>query len=469
MNGTGRVWLRRGSIALGVVVLLAGAVCYSIHLQKKAAQRRQEEALGARLWPTSSPSIILVLLDTLRADRLGCYGYPRATSPGLDALATQAVRFENAYSQAPNTPPSIASILTSLYPSSHHFTGDTRLSEGAITLAEILAAAGYRTGGFVDSGYLRERFGLGQGFQTYDDAGKGFQAILPKAAAWVRAEPGRPFFLLVHTYDIHTPYEETPAPFRDTFAESGFSSDLTSESLEAIRAGKLKRTLTAAETRHFSDLYDGGILHADALLAAFLDGLRADRLLDDAVLAVISDHGEEFMEHGSVLHEKLYRTVTHVPLILRLPGGAHGGLTIPDVVEAIDLAPTLLAAAGVPAHGGMQGRNLLPRLAGEPLAEPQAVGQVTWDLEELGFYRGDHHLLLKPSAKRVELYDVSRDPLEQTNLAPDHPEALAVLGAALASRLELAGKRSYLRRGAEARAPLDPETEQSLRALGYAQ
>jgi arylsulfatase A-like enzyme len=450
-----------------VLLLLAAAARYALHLW--ARRHGEEAARAAPAWPSDSPSVILVLLDTLRADRVGCYGYTRATTPGLDALIPEAVLFENAYSQAPNTPPSIASILTSLYPSSHHFTGSNRLNEGAITLAESFAAAGYRTGGFVDSGYLRARFGMGQGFQTYDDAGGGFAAILPKAAAWARAEPGRPFFLLVHTYDIHTPYEETPAPYRDAFVQGTTASDLTSEDLEEIRTGKLKRTLTPEETRHFSDLYDGGILHADSLLATFLGDLRGERLLDDAVLAITSDHGEEFMEHGSVLHEKLYRTVTHVPWLLRLPHGEHGSLRVPEIVETIDLAPTLLAAAGVPAHAGMQGRNLLPRLAGGPLAEPQAMSQVTWDAEELGYYRGDEHLLLKPSAGRIELYDVRQDPLEQSNLAAGNPEALGALGAALTSRLEGANRRTYLRRGAEARALLDPETEKSLRALGYVQ
>lgn len=469
MRGSARLSVRRWLVAIGGVLLLGSAVGYSVHLWKKSVRREAEEAVRAAAWPTASPSVVLVLLDTLRADRLGCYGYARATSPGLDSLAPEAVLFDNAYSQAPNTPPSIASIFTSLYPASHHFTGNNRLSEGAITLAECFAAAGYRTGGFVDSGYLRERFGMGQGFQTYDAAGGGFEAILPKAAAWARAEPGRPFFLLVHTYDIHTPYEETPLPYRDAFVQGNPSSDLTSEDLEEIRTGKLVRTLTAEETRHFSDLYDGGILHADALLANFLAGLRGDRLLDGAVLAITSDHGEEFMEHGSVLHEKLYRTVTHVPWILRLPGGEHGGLRVPEVVETIDLGPTLLAAAGVPAHDGMQGRNLLPHLAGEPLVDPQAVGQVTWDAEELGYYRGDRHLLLKPSASRLEMYDVRQDPLEQSNLAAGDPAAVGALGAALTSRLEQASLRTYLRRGAESRAVLDPETEKSLRALGYVQ
>jgi choline-sulfatase len=434
------------------------------------ACRVTESERGDAALPGNTPPVILVIVDTLRADRLGLHGYGRNTSPLLDRLAEEMVVFENAYSQAPNTPPSVASILTSLYPSSHHFTGNgDRIPEAALTLAEMLHAAGYRTGAFVDAGFLRERFGMSQGFEIYDDEGGGLDAMLPRVRLWLDAEQDRPFFLLLHTYDVHVPYEKTPEPYRNAFVEHRYTGELESRQLEEIRMGRLKHSLTPEETRHFSDLYDGGILHMDAVLGKFLEELRERKILDRAVVVISSDHGEEFMEHGSVLHDKLYRTVTHVPLLLRLPEGEAAGLRRTDVVETIDIAPTVLDAVGVPAHTGMQGESLLRLIRGANSSFEGAVGELTWDPHTTGFYAGRYHLMSNPQVGRIELYDVGSDPMEQRNLADSNEQQVVLLQDKLRVRLENAAARGYLLSTDTTAEELDEESKQSLRELGYLQ
>jgi arylsulfatase A-like enzyme len=416
-------------------------------------------------------SVIMIIIDTLRADRLGAYGYARATSPSLDELAETAVLFENAYAQAPNTPPSVASILTSLYPSSHHFTGQgDRLTEDAVTLAEMMQARGYRTGAFVDGGFLSSRFGLSQGFETYVDDDGGFERVLPAAGRWLAENAGAPFFLLLHSYDVHTPYENTPPPYRDTFSRNRYEGDLTSERLEEVRTKKAGRTLTPAETEHFSDLYDGGILHADALLGDFLDDLTADGTLDRSIVIVTADHGEAFMEHGDVLHSNLYRTVTHVPLIVRFPDARAAGMRVRDIVESIDIAPTVLDVVGSQPYEGMQGRSLLATACGHELSEPMAVSELTWNRDRHGYYFADWHMIHDTRAHFTLLFDVAVDPLEQRNVWDLHRREIGDLARRLAARVGDARSRAFLpRHGASRTDELDPDTAESLRALGYLQ
>ncbi len=418
---------------------------------------------------TARPSMILVIIDTLRADRLGTYGYPRATSPRLDAFAKQSVLFENAYSQAPNTPPSVAAILTSLYPSMHHLTGNgDRLSDEAQTLPERLGAAGYRTAAFVDGGFLRKEYGLDQGFETYDDEADGFADVLPAAKSWIDAHADAPFFVLLHTYDVHAPYEDTPLPYRDAFLTVAYDGDLRSIDLDKIQRKALARTVTPLEVRYFSDLYDGGIAHADALLGAFLDDLARAGILDRLLIVVTADHGEEFMEHGVMLHWKLYRTVTHVPLLIRFPGARAGGMRISDIVRSIDIAPTMLDAAGVRAHRGMEGRSLLPRVCGHPLHEAAALSEVTWNDTERGYYAGAWHAVGNLATKHAELYDVSVDPLEQNNVALRYGSQTKQLGALASARLAAARERATLPdKTTLVAGGVDAKTVESLRALGY--
>ena len=318
--------------------------------------------------PSRPHPIIVIDVGTLRADHLGCYGYDRETSPRIDALAAESVLFEWCFSQAPNTAPSQASILTGLYPGTHGVTSDlARLPEEALTLAEALAGHGYTTAAFVDGGYLSRDFGFAQGFDFYaNHRGQGLAEIGPKVIDWLRRHADDDFLLLVHTYDTHTPYAP-PESHRELFLEglappsAGF--DAGAGQMEALRTSP-EGALPPHDLEYARALYDAEIRFVDEWIGKLMAEIRDLGLDDRATIALVSDHGEEFQEHGSVLHDKIYSTVTRVPLMIRLPGGAQA-TTISNIVETIDLMPTLLELAGAPGSPGIQGESLLPMIRGE--------------------------------------------------------------------------------------------------------
>ena len=221
--------------------------------------------------PPPPSSILLINIESLRADHLGAYGYPRQTSPNIDALASEFVRFEWAFTSAPHTAPAQASLLTGLYPSTHGMISEgSRLPEAATTLAEALAEAGYATAAFVDGGFLAGELGFDQGFGLYDNSrGEGLQTIVPKALEWIRQHGEDRFFLMVHTYDVHAPYDP-PDPVRGLFTESlqpaspGF--DPTAEVLEkANLAAAAGEPLPTHDLEYAKALYDAEIKYHDAL------------------------------------------------------------------------------------------------------------------------------------------------------------------------------------------------------------
>lgn len=436
--------------------------------------------------------IVLVSLDTLRADHLGTYGYPRDTSPRLDALAEEGFVFERAVAPAPNTPPSQMSMMTSLYPGRHGFTGNgDRLAPGIETLAGRLSAAGLATGGFVDGGYLKAAFGFARGFDVYDDRGGGLAGLVPRALRWLDAQGDRPFFLFLHTYDIHAPYV-APEPFAGMFHEVPYEGDLvpTIERLDALfRAGA---PLSEADRQHLVDSYDEGIRYADHQLGRFLDALAERGRLDDTLIVVTSDHGEEFGEHGSLVHWQLYyQPNLHVPLIVRPPGGVEGPVRIAEMAELIDVLPTLLEWAGAPALPVAQGRSLRPwmrgegsgrdrseragtgeaRASGTPAPDALERAAFAWwaDPEQLplrSIIVDGHQLIFDDYAPgKDELYDIEADPMAQRDLSGRRP--------ALAARLRALGRQGMLASppwrpaGEEGELKLDDATREELRALGY--
>jgi arylsulfatase A-like enzyme len=425
--------------------------------------------------PRQPHPIIIVDIDTLRADHLGCYGYQRETSPHIDAFARETVFFEWAFSQAPNTPPSQTSILTGLYPSTHGMIlDDDRVPEEAVTLAEALAGHGYVTAGFHDGGYMREFFRIGQGFSLWDDSSReGLKVIGPKVESWLREHAAENFLLLIHTYDPHTPYAPPP-PFDAMFMEGvpeptpGFEP--TTKLLNDIRLSKFtknRRSLPPNDLAYAMALYDGEIRFVDDWFGSFWGLVRELGLDRRATIVFLSDHGEEFQEHGSLLHEKLYATVTRIPLMIRLPGGRLAR-RVPAVVESVDLMPTLLELAGAPVPAAVQGGSLLPLMLGQPAGDaPVAFGEYPWFGRSRAVTLGTQRLVYASKTGRAELYNYRTDPLEQVNVAERHPEAVAARVRLLeswearvaASRIEDLGEP----------APVDQETIEQLRQLGYVQ
>src|SRR5439155_16236233 len=288
--------------------------------------------------PSRHP-IVLITIDTLRADRLGSYGSTRGLTPSLDAFARGAARFTAAVSQVPLTLPSHATILTGLHPAHHLIrTNDGfRLAATVPTLAEQLKAAGYRTGAFIGGYPVRASSGLARGFDRYDDeflrspdaTERSADEVLRSATAWIDAKGSQPFFVWVHLFDPHSPYTP-PAPFA---------------------------------AAHRDAPYDGEVAYTDAAIGRFFDRLQRLDLFRQSMIVVVADHGESLGEHGERTHGTfLYDATVRVPLLLMLPG-ASGRRSVDTPVETADLAPTIASLAGTTV-GRVDGQSLLPLVQG---------------------------------------------------------------------------------------------------------
>jgi choline-sulfatase len=390
--------------------------------------------------PRVPPNILLITLDTTRADHLGAYGYRAAKTPRLDRLASDGVVFDRALASAPITLPAHVSLMTGLYPFTHGVrdNGAFSLSDTVPTLAATLHARGYRTAAFVSAFVLDRRFGLARGFDTYDDRvalERRGDRTAAAAAAWVdaRAADPVPFFVWLHLYDAHDPYDPPP-PFRE-----GFSGRP----------------------------YDGEIAFDDGAIGTVLDRLDRAGRLSSTIVAVVGDHGESLGEHGEDTHAVfVYESTLRVPMILAWPGRLPAGRRVPALVRGIDLAPTLLDAAGQPPLPGAQGQTLMP-LIGDPVAKPSApasaYGESYFPLLNMNWaplrtIQDERWKFI--DAPEPELYDLARDTAEQTNLAAREPARAAALRRALDT---LTGGHP----GTTARRTVDSETAAKLAALGY--
>jgi len=427
--------------------------------------------------PVAGPGpIVFVDVDTLRADHLGCYGYHRPTSPRLDAFAREAVQFEWAFGQAPNTAPSQSSILTSLYPTSHtRIHGEQALPAGAVTVAEVLRDAGWATAAFVDGGHMSGDFGMGQGFELYDDSGGGIAEIGPKSLAWIREHldehGGEPFFLLIHSYDVHAPYDESPRRYNELFLDEirlpseDFRDNMTHR-MEQQRMSMYTDeplALSRDEVDYVIATYDGGIRHFDDWFGGFVEDLRDLGVYERATLAVFSDHGDEFQEHASFNHEKLYATVTRIPFLLRSPGLPRGHL-VRRTVESIDIVPTVLELAGVPVPRHFQGRSLVPLLRGEELDERLAFGESAYFGDRRVVADGSLRFFWTRRSDQVELYAYRRDRMERLDLATERPEEVERFRRQLADWQARVGA---FRASEPELADVDEGTRAQLDALGY--
>jgi len=417
--------------------------------------------------------IIVIDIDTLRADRLGCYGNHRNTSPNLDSLAQESILFKWAFSQAPTTGPSQTTILSGLYPTSHgKIPDEAKVPDEAVMLAEALATAGFRTAGLHDGGYLSDFFNIGQGFGLYQDfRGQGFSAIVPEAIEWLRSNAETDFLLFLHTYDTHTPYAPKE-PYRSAFIEGleppspGFEP-----SVEVMETARLSQYTDSPIVFPNNDIewakamYDAEILYVDEWVGRLLEEIRSLGLDERATIIVISDHGEEFQEHGTVLHEKLYSSVTHVPLMIRLPGGV-GAKEVERVVGTIDLMPTLLEMTSVPIPERVEGTSLLPMMLG--LENTDRGGTTYSESPYFGARRAvvhdTHHLLFTRRDSTVEVYDFRQDTAEQRDLSKTHHDVTANLRYLLDQWIE---STRPLVDASESQEAIDEQTEEQLRALGY--
>jgi arylsulfatase A-like enzyme/Tfp pilus assembly protein PilF len=409
-----------------LLALVAVGVIAGVALARRVARRSAAP-------PPAPSSVLLVTIDTLRADRVGAYGGPAGLTPNLDALARAGAVFGEALASVPLTLPSHATILSGLEPTRHgvHDNGTYVFPDVHQTLATRLKARGYATGAFVGAYVLDRRFGLARGFDAYDDAierrGEGAsaleserrgEAVAGAAADWIARQPG-PFFAWAHLYDPHAPYDPPPAH--------------------------------RAEGR---PLYDGEVAYADACVGRIVDAARK-RAGERLIVVVLADHGEALGEHGESTHGFfLYQPTLRIPMIVAGPG-VSAGRRADGLARTADVMPTVLRLAGLDVPAGLDGVDALGARARESYAEtiyPQTLG---WSA--LHAYRvGSMKFVAAP---RPELYDLAADPGEATNLAASRPaeaERLAASLAAMRAREVAAAPRAS-----------DPEVAERLRALGY--
>jgi arylsulfatase A-like enzyme/Flp pilus assembly protein TadD len=405
-------------------------------------------ALTALHAQTTRPNLLLITLDTVRADRLGVYGYQRAATPALDRLAREGVRFSDATTQSPLTGPAHTAILTGGYPGRYGVRDNatTPVPEQAATLAEVLKAAGYRTGGFIGAFVLGREYGFAQGFDEFDaqfdrfDASMKLQAqrrggaVVDAASAWISKQTGdQPFFAWVHLYDAHAPYA-APPPFDATY-----------------------------RTRP----YDGEIAYVDACVARLVALLERQGRLDRTLVVAIADHGEGLGDHGEGEHGLfLYESVLRVPWIARLPGRAFAGTVVAEQVRSVDAMPTIADLLGVHLVERVDGASLVGVMKGEARREPPAAYAETfyprlhYGWSELRSIRADGWKYI--DAPKAELYNMKTDAAESRNQL----DARGPLAAGLLAELQrVAGDLGSL---AAITVPQpDAETLARLRSLGY--
>ncbi len=425
----------------------------------------------AALAPPPPANVLLLVVDCLRADRVGAEApYPRAVAPRLEALAAAGTRFTRAFAQTSWTRPSVPTMLTGLYPSEHGLGAFLQesdevmggsLSPSAVTVAEALRALGYATALFAQQNQLAPRFGLDQGFDVYDHKASKAAHIHEELLGWLDGEPRRPFFAYLHSLELHWPYCAPPTT-RGVFTAGYQGRPLCADwrrLREDIRSGAV--TLDAEEVEAMRGQYDEELLALDGEIGLLFDRLRERGLWDDTLIVVTADHGEEFFEHGGMAHgTSLYDELLHVPLVLKPPASwsAPAGGAVSALVEHRDLLPTFIEAAGAePAPTGDR-RSLRQRILGV------AEGEREFVVAELGdtiAVRTADHKLIVERGSQGKLFDLARDPGERHDVAAEN--------GAPVTRLE-----SYLRRWRAALHPippgaetLDDETVEGLRALGY--
>jgi len=464
----GASWLALAGLLLTATGLLLG--CGSIE--------NPERGDG---YPCQGCNLILISIDTLRADHLGIYGYERPTSPHLGQLASEGILFENFIHNGGGTLPSHLTMLTGVSPVTHgiHPGNAVRLEDERITLAEQLGSAGYATAAFTDGGWMSRKFGFDQGFDVYDDTvvNGHFAATLPKARRWIEGHREKPFFLFLHTYDVHSEWKRLPYDCPGDFPTL-YNGDYDGD-FDGCRSGDCAAKLLAAvntaiaagrvppfeafqpdDVEYIKSLYDGCINYADERIGELVEFLKSLGIYDETVIAITSDHGEEFQDHGRFLHDQGgYEEFVRLTLIVRLPHSRFGDTRVPHLAAMIDLMPTLLAILDVPVGDQAQGSSLVPSIADDRAVRRSVHVYSVLRTDRWKYFR---------DAK--ELYDLEADPQEVNNVYDEQPKLLERLDAQLTAVLneDFRAADSFRRMVAGGEAvELTEEERRNLEALGY--
>jgi arylsulfatase A-like enzyme len=476
--------------------------------------RSRTPVTAARDGSAKPRGVILIQADTLRRDHLDAYGYGRETAPTLRRLASEGVLFNNYTVQATWTKVSTPSLMTSLYPSSHGVTDfHHHLPASANTLAESYRAAGYATVSYASVLFTGQFSNLHQGFEELHEDGsistpgssKTSREYVDRLQGWLERHRDVPFFAFLHVFDPHDPYEPR-RPYDSLWADPARREEHERQSKEVrkfikeplrqlfgmpsrdelIEAG-FDPEAYVAQDRNW---YDGSIRGMDVEIARLVQTLRRLGLDESTLIVFLSDHGEEFHEHGRMFHgQSVYGELTQVPLFLRWPAGLPKGKVVDEVVQSLDVMPTVLALSQLPAPDGIQGQSLAPLFADGGNGDngsgwkrrPAITEKATtdpggaWappppDTESYAITDGRWKLVHNRQRPRggpeFELYDFVKDPLNKADVAPQHPEVVARLAKALEGWRQMA-TAARLKPDAEGTKNLSPEQLQRLRSLGY--
>lgn len=377
--------------------------------------------------PPPARTVVLVSIDTLRPERLGIYGNAPDVSPHIDALARRAVVFDQALAPSPWTLPSHMTMLTGLDPVVHGVGSERQaLSRSVATLAERLRDHGFRTGGFTDARFLDSDYGFDGGFEVYEDerarrGPNGFARLLPLVRAWTAACGDAPYFLFVHTFDVHARYDDTDPEVLERFRRRPAPDGPLDHLLAVTRHLYLMRRMGVQRYGRLSLLlndYDAGVHVADRGVGAIVELLARSGRLDDALLIVVSDHGESFLDHGPFVGHGLGLTDDEIaiPLVAKFPGGAGANTRIAQPVDLLDVAPTVLDAVGLPRDAALPGESLLRRLAGAPPRQHPVYGMSS---NTASYY------LVEDGYKYISPLGVAADEVIRTHLGPQTPPLLA--------------------------------------------
>ena len=474
-----------------VVQLAAMAVFLGLGIEKQARVK-----LGSGPAP-AGPNVLLITVDTLRADHLSSFGYRRIATPGMDRLATQGVAFERAIAPTSWTLPSLVSIQTGNDPIVHgQITDESVLDPGFVTLAEAFSQKGYTTAAFLTNTYLLAKKGLDQGFEAYQHAEDDryaptfsglslWEFLLPIRAATHSAQEvtrrtlrfldqhkSRPFYVWVHYIDPHVPYGDwyiTQHP--------DYDRDYTGQTGRVITIPMLQQYVRsrevpdAQEIRHWNACYDAEILYLDRQIGRLLDGLDRMGLADNTLVVLTSDHGEEFWEHDFLCHGyTLYNEVVQVPMLMRWPGQLKPGMRVPTTVSLLDLAPTFIDIAGIPTPQGFQGRSLLPLLRGESVPEQAAFSHL--DLHDIRMdsnHDDRYDLVRNLNTGYPLLFDAQTDPAQRSDLSRTQIEQVQEFAVKLEQRKNESEdmRKALPLSGKDLKIELDPDMADKLKALGY--
>ncbi|MGB8952583.1 MAG: sulfatase [Candidatus Aminicenantales bacterium] len=426
---------------------------------------------------------IVIGIDTCRKSHMSCYGYHLRTTPHLEEFARDSIIFTNAVTQSPWTLPAFATFLTSTYPSVHGATGKAErgryysMREGLPSGVEVMFRLGIATKAFVNGPFLAPAFGFSRGFLDYDYAhGNNFRIrraneTINQAISWIQGNPRDRFFLFIHLFDPHMNYDPPRAYEKRLMRMANFSYQGPLQApfsmLTEVREGQI--TLSPEDWTFVQLLYDAEIAYVDEYCGKLFDFLKEKRLYDRTLIIVLSDHGEEFMDHGGFEHgHTQYDELLEIPLIMKLPSNVKAGKTISSQVGLIDIMPTLLDALSADTPESFQGKSFLRWILEDGVEEEiSAFSEETHRGEELKAVRSDRFkLIANPAFEKQELYDLSADPQEKRNLIETDPRVAARMRETLLSWMKFNSECTERMKKANL-IQLDQKTIDNLKSLGY--